>query len=463
MDKRVAVVLLALVVAGFCIKFYPPLTNGSLVNFDSVYHARIGQIVADTGWVPSWDPAAGGRPHLYPPLYHLLLGYLSILSSVPVIELVKYILPAASVLLALTVYFLVKKYRGEGDALLAAAMTIFNPVIMAQSYDSPQIFGLLLFPLIVYFFLRGKHLEGGALCAVSLLFNYSIVILVFITLGIFSAINLMRKEQGRAMTLGLMAAVCLGLASPWLILSAERADCFNPSTAGAAITNSGQTQLLVIAPFVTALAFIALYSLKGRGKDGFNLLWRCGLAAGAAGFLLGIIFPQAHPYDSLLLFGFSLQFALLEMRLRRSTYIVILGCAALLTLMLAAYVSPMVGPDDLAAILWMKEHAPGASVLANTETSGMMNLLIGPDAVRTEFDLFLECIPDGTRWSAMYMVMTTSNATFAEKTLDMYGVDYLITGERDRRSYGFDTAKFGAMEGWQLAFRQGEAAVYARN
>jgi len=74
-------IILAIILLSLAIKIYPPLSTDFLVNYDSIYHTRIGQTVAETGWVPSDDYVAGGRPHLYPPLYHILLGYGSIITG----------------------------------------------------------------------------------------------------------------------------------------------------------------------------------------------------------------------------------------------------------------------------------------------------------------------------------------------------------------------------------------------
>ena len=46
---------------------------------DTYYHLAIGKVIADRGEIPlwvDWDYAPVGRPHLYPPLIHLMLAAL---------------------------------------------------------------------------------------------------------------------------------------------------------------------------------------------------------------------------------------------------------------------------------------------------------------------------------------------------------------------------------------------------
>jgi len=66
------------------------------------------------------------------------------LRGVDVIDLVQFLLPLVSALLALTTFFLVSKFRDEKVALWAAAIMAFNPIVTSQSYDSPHLFGWLL-------------------------------------------------------------------------------------------------------------------------------------------------------------------------------------------------------------------------------------------------------------------------------------------------------------------------------
>jgi 4-amino-4-deoxy-L-arabinose transferase-like glycosyltransferase len=455
MKARYIIIILLLV--SLLIKLYPPLSNEFLVNFDSIYHARIGQEVARTGWVPFWDNVAGGRPHLYPPGYHLMLGYSSMLLGIQVFDLIQYILPIISVLLILPAYFLIKKHRDGKAALWGAAFMAFNPIITSQSYDSPQLFGLLLLPLIAHFMLKGDYLSTGLLFGISLFFNYFVSITILALLVCFALVKYIRGDRKAMLFTILAAAIGIGLVSPWLLISLSKAgECFDPSTAVSGINEAGEGYLLMIAPFLAFLGFGLLYWMREKHDD-YSLFWMTGLFLGTVGFLASLAFPELHPYDQLLLFGFSLVFILPELKLKKQYKVQIVATMLIGSALAVFWVHPALSGDDLAAVDWIIENTgPSNNVLANTEVSGTINMR--SRNIRTEFDLFLECIPDSDRWADMHQALLTSDSAEAGLILERYGTDYVIVGARDIWNYGFDIEKFEELG--ELVYVSGDSKIY---
>jgi len=188
------------------------------------------------------------------------------------------------------------------------------------------------------------------------------------------------------------------------------------------------------------------------------LFWRVVLGLAVVGFLLSLIFPQLHPYDQLLLFGFSLCFVLPEARLERRYVIIVLVVMLVMSFLAVAMVRPALSNDDLAVIYWIRDHIRDSTVLANPEISGAINTLLMSPSIRTEFDLFLECIPDSTRWERMYHVLKTSDPEEARNILGRYGVDYVVVDARDVWNYGFDTDKFSEIG--TVVFSSGDSQIY---
>jgi len=467
-EKRSALILIFLLALALAIRFYPPMTNDFLVNFDSVYHARIGQMTADAGWVPSWDYAAGGRPQLYPPFYHLVLGYLSIASGIPVFEIIKYLLPLISALFILPAFYLARTFRDEETALWVAAFVALNPVVASQSYDSPQLFGFLLLPIIARLFLKGSYLVCGVLLGVSLLFNYFIAATIAVVLLAYGAVKYFSKDRnlityGKAkmplVYAGLSIAIGIGLASPWLFIAASRAgECLDVSTAVSSIAAAGMGNLLVMVPFVAIIGFVFLYMTK-QSKDDYALFWKICVALGVVGFYASLAFPWLHSYDQILLAGFALPFLLPEMKLRESTNIAILILALVASVFAVAAISPSLSDGDLGAVYWIKGNVAKGDILANPEISASINTLTMSKSLRTEFDLFLECVPDSQRWTDMYGTLMTADKTEARAIIDKYGVDYVIVGDRDVWNYHFDTNKFTEM-GYPIAFSSAGTKIY---
>jgi hypothetical protein len=428
---------------GLLIRVYPPLSNDFLVNFDSIYHARIGQTVADTGWVPEWDYVAGGRPHLYPPAYHLVLGYLSIALGVAVIDLIGFVLPFVSALLVVPVFFLIRKFRDEKYALLGAALVAVNPIVIAQSYDSPQLFGLFLFPFLVYNFLKGDYLKAAIFFALSMFFNYFVSLTIGVVLLAYVLLKL-KKGENRPLIIALLTlAIGIGLVSPWLLIAADRAgQCFDPTTAVAGINAPGLIYLLIMVPFMLFVSVGLMYWLERKKKDDYTLFWKVAFMVGSIGFIVSLFMPELHPYDQLLLFGFGIVFLLPELKLKKRDLAIVFSLMLLASAIQISLVKPALSEGDLAAVRWVDENVEEGNILANTEISGAINTVTMNPDIHTEFDFFLECIPDSRRWTIMNSALATDDIASAKKALDEYAVDYVIVGARDEWNYGFNIDKF---------------------
>jgi len=125
---------------------------------DTWYHLNIGKGIMEKGWIDGWDEwhyAPFGRPHLYPPVLHLLLAALgwvtgSILTAGKVCAVV--FLPASMV----TIWYLARRVLGSRLALLAVLLALtdlFHFVIM-QAYITGCLVNILLPLLLVTFLSR---------------------------------------------------------------------------------------------------------------------------------------------------------------------------------------------------------------------------------------------------------------------------------------------------------------------
>ena len=170
MKKQTAVLLLAVVLASLFLRLYPVVLNDHLLKYDSYYHVRIAGWIKEEGTVPMVEPwPVGGKPHVYPPLYHLLLVFSSFF--IPLMTSVKLFLPIVSGLLPFAVFLLARQYWSEEASLLAAAFVGVNPFIINVSFDSPQVINfLLLFPA-VYYLLKQKYYYSSAFLALMLFTN----------------------------------------------------------------------------------------------------------------------------------------------------------------------------------------------------------------------------------------------------------------------------------------------------
>jgi hypothetical protein len=222
--------------------------------------------------------------------------------------------------------------------------------------------------------------------------------------------------------------------------------------------------LLVIAPFVAGVGLYILYLTKPHGRlaskdDDYCLFWRLALGIGIAGFLASLAMPQLHPYDQLLLGGFSLPFLFADARKDKAFVNTMLMVFIIGSVFSVMAVKPALSSDDLAAVRWVTQNVHGGRVLADIEVSGAINMYTGAEGVETSFDQFLECLPDRERWADLQRALATKDPAEAQSILDEYDVDYVVVGARDELHYGFDIRKFGGM-GLEAVFMSGESIVY---
>jgi len=311
-----------------------------------------------------------------------------------------------------------------------------------------------------YYFLKGNYLAGGALFGITILFNYGVAITIAAILILFSAIQYFDKKKNFAIYAGLIIIIGLGIASPWLLVSASRmGECFDPSTVVASINEPGEQYLwMMLLPLLAV--FVLLLKPNVKKKEPYLCFWKAAFALGMFGFVVSLFIPQLHPYDQLLLFGFSATFLLADIKLKKEYKIAILCLLIIATFMAVLAVKPVLSEGDIAAADWIRDNADGL-VLANLEISGTINMLVMSERVETVFDQFLECVPNKERWVAVNEAFMSSDADAAQITLDSYGVKYVVVGQRDKEHYGFDIDKFESME-YDVVFIAGESKIYKR-
>jgi hypothetical protein len=212
-----------------------------------------------------------------------------------------------------------------------------------------------------------------------------------------------------------------------------------------------------MAPFIALLGFGLLYLLR-RKNDNYLLFWKVAYGLGTAGFLASLFVPELHPYDQILLFGFSMPFLLADLKWRRVQVALLPVFAIGLVLSVMAVVT-VVSQGEIDSANWVAENVDEGNIVADVEVSSMINMFAMREPVQTVFDQFLECLPDGEKWSEVHNMMLSGDVESSRSVLESYEVDYVIVGSRDISHYGFDIGKFEDM-GLEVAFSSGDATVY---
>lgn len=126
---------------------------------DGYYHLMVAQQMVDTWRVPFWDAwqfAPEGRPHLYPPLFHILLALLSAPFGGDVLEAFRltlaYLLPFA----LFTAWYAARWMFGPRHAFMALLLLGWDPmfVIMGMMGLPSVLSGAMVCLLIIFFLAR---------------------------------------------------------------------------------------------------------------------------------------------------------------------------------------------------------------------------------------------------------------------------------------------------------------------
>lgn len=465
MKSKYLIPLIGIFIVSLCIKLYPVIQYPIPIGYDSYYHIRIANDVKQNG-IPSWDETIGGRPHIYPPLYHLMLAKLSDLSGIEILDITRFFLPVMSSLFVFPVFYLVKRYRDEKMALISSVLIGLNPILLTASYDSPQIISLFLLPFFVLFFLEKRYLGSGVLLGLMLLFNYFVAIWIGFLTGIFALYSFASKKYGFLRIFLYSSIISTLTISPWLISKFwDIENCLDVSTAiGDVLKSSYSTTVILSVPLIllTLLLFFILRRVKKR--DRYIDFWEIFILISSIGFLSCFLTPALRPWDQFLFFGIGFCFVFPDVvkilerkkdeRFFRSyvtgflIFLILLLCTSII---LAQNESPGITETNYMAIKWIDNNLDEDSmILANRDVSAGINSLSKNKAI---LDMFYECILEKKLWKDINEILETKNASRAEELIKDYKIEYVIVSKMDegcgyksKGGYCYYTKKFDEME-----------------
>jgi hypothetical protein len=202
--------VIALVFLAFRFKFQPHVV-------DMWYHLSIAKVILESGNIPAWDwweLAPTGRPHLYPPVLHLLIAGLGRLSGGDVIEGVRWLQTTFYPLALLTTWYLARWLTGSSRigllAVLIASMDFMHLALMVMAIASCLV--NILLPLLLVAVLTRRF--WLALTLLTLICYTHLGIPYFVLAGL--ALFAWKRREYRRFVVG-VAGLAVLLHLPWLI------------------------------------------------------------------------------------------------------------------------------------------------------------------------------------------------------------------------------------------------------
>lgn len=413
-------------------------------SWDIWYHIRLGEAFKD-GFV-WWDWGSfgpQGRPHLYPPGFHVLLAALSIVGRVSVQTIARY-MPLVVFPATIGLFYLLMRQWFERDvSLLAAALAVTIPV----SYDrgiisSPQAIGTLFMLASFIFCVRMRRrlayaaLAGACLAVVILTHGLTLIVTVTMLCLYIALIAFMTRSDREGLrrygiAVLVLSAVAVLIPSYWLYYLFDHG-------VYSTIPESDSLPLKMIPSKLGALhlglAFLGIGSVLTRRDEGgtFLVMWLVAtfLFSSALFWVLPSRFIEfmALPVAGLAAIG-------IREVLRSRRIVTAVGVGGIVLVSLAApyiymhAISPVIYPDEDAAFEWLSEgSAEGGQVM-----TGWFFAPVGA-ALSPEVPI------KGAYYSGSYNYMERTNDTddfYGGKlsVLYKYGVDHVFVGRKERFDY----------------------------
>ncbi|MFX0093839.1 MAG: hypothetical protein ACFFBD_18955 [Candidatus Hodarchaeota archaeon] len=217
--------LVALVIC-FCY-FIILWITGPPMHHDTQYHLAVARMFYQNGSITLWDSLQYqpvGRPHLYPPLVHILLWFLIVLFNEDILLVAKIAISTIWPMLLLSVWFLARQLKGSRTGLfsLIAASSIIG-MFNLSSFIMPTTICLIFLNILLWSVIRQKDDKRYLLLSTFLLAlicwsHLSFLLVPIISLTSYS-IQRWYATKDRDYLLNLLVNVVGALIfySPWLI------------------------------------------------------------------------------------------------------------------------------------------------------------------------------------------------------------------------------------------------------
>ncbi|RLG21672.1 hypothetical protein DRN74_02095 [Candidatus Micrarchaeota archaeon] len=398
MKKITVSLLLALIfITGLALRLMPALNSELPLRFDSYYHARVAELINRDMSIPSWEPwPYGGRPHVYPPAYPLLLLFISKLFMTTTLNASRFVLPFISSLIVVAAFYFVRSFKSERAALIASFLISVNPYLVSSSYDSPQVIGILLLIIAVYFVFKKEFFKASILLASVFFFNpFS---LVMFSVPLFAYLLIRDKTLNTAKTFSLPIITSI----LWLLLNFNATSCYNNWIGPLFIMKKINPWINFATPIFIFLPIIAFVMIKDL-KDKFRFFWFISSIVFVAVFMLHFITPIFHPWraDVYLMLALSFLFSdsLSSLNWKNLFLFITLSMISLASLFSVFLASPLMMPpltqNEYKLVDFISKNNKGLPILANHDMCSNILTLTNKSCL---LDLNFECIPNATSW-----------------------------------------------------------------
>lgn len=236
-------------------------TNLAFGFADSAYHLSVAEGFSRAGGITIWDfwnSLPIGRPHSYPPLFHLVLADLLKIGMRP--EIALKIMIELSIVGGMAVFAsgIIKLFNSRVAFWSAIFLVISIQFLKVSATVMPATIVIFLIPLLFYYFREQKWISYIVILTVMLYLHLFLPFLILLALAIYAIIF----ERNRFWATLKATSFALLLYSPWLIHiflgGFKYIKYFDSSYQIDRYQNFPQTNLILLALAIISLIFLII-------------------------------------------------------------------------------------------------------------------------------------------------------------------------------------------------------------
>jgi hypothetical protein len=174
-----------------------PLRFDGMFDPDSHFHARMSNEIARSHELLSWDALSlQGRVYSYPPLLHILVGFLAALTNTDALLVLKVFGVLVGGLLTFSTFLLARLFsKSNSVALWSALFVSLSSIVVYRTaaHTRPDGLAIALIPFLLYLWLTRRE-KGAAVLSLALVLLHPLSTVVYgVLLGVWLAWGLFRK------------------------------------------------------------------------------------------------------------------------------------------------------------------------------------------------------------------------------------------------------------------------------
>ncbi|MCE5215345.1 MAG: hypothetical protein LLF83_11600 [Methanobacterium sp.] len=188
----------------FILALIPTLNYQWPLSWDVIYHIQYGMIYAKYGLILT-DPllnAPFGQNIGYPPIFHLLLASLAIITKIDFFQIARTLQPFLAMFIVLSVSYVTRKFYGTIAGVSAGFLIISTILLGRIILPIPENLALIFLPLSVYFYYRSLQdnqlkyaLISGIIFIIIILTHQAAAFILFLIITAFTVVEVILNRD----------------------------------------------------------------------------------------------------------------------------------------------------------------------------------------------------------------------------------------------------------------------------